>query len=174
MINIKLPDLEFKNLPFEWIHNVSNENRAEEFESQNEYYRSIGFNESNTSFGQTFDVGSDINSFARTLFSQYSVSVIKQLPGHCIPVHTDTYYTFAKNNKVDKTEIVRVNIFLERWKTGHYFEVNNTPILNWRAGDAIILTTDKPHLSANAGIEPKYTMQITGLKHEFTRSKASL
>jgi len=71
----------------------------------------------------------------------------------------------------DKDEIIRVNIFLEDWKTGHYFELNGNPILKWQAGDAIILDASKPHLSANAGIDPKFTMQITGLKDEFTRSQ---
>jgi len=56
-MNLNLPVIEFKNLNYNWTHNVSNEQRANEFETQNDYYRQLGFNEYNTAYGQTFDVG---------------------------------------------------------------------------------------------------------------------
>ena len=34
-----------------------------------------------------------------------------------------------------------------------------------------IIKYGQPHLSGNMGMEPKYTMQITGLYEEFTRSE---
>ena len=166
-IKLKLPTLRYKNLPFVKTNNITIEGRAAEFEDQNSQYIKWGFLPENTSYSQTFDIGPDILSFAETLFPRYSVSVIKQYPGNTIPSHLDTYYTFCKKNNVNSDDVIRVNIFLENWKTGHYFEINENPVLQWKRGDAIIITTNEYHLSGNMGIVPKYTMQVTGVKNEF-------
>ena len=57
-------------------------------------------------------------------------------------------------------------IFLENWKSGHYFEIDGVPITNWTKGEYIFWEGDTPHMAANMGIEPRYTMQITGMKNE--------
>ena len=89
------------------------------------------------------------------------------------PSHVDTFYMVSKKFVVDPNECCRVNVFLEDWESGHYFEINETPVLQWQRGDAIIIEKDEPHLSGNFGMKPKYTMQITGVKNEFKRRKAS-
>jgi kynureninase len=53
-------------------------------------------------------------------------------------------------------------VFLEDWKSGHYFEIDNVAHLNWRKGDYVLWNNDVPHFAGNFGIEPRYTMQITG------------
>ena len=34
--------------------------------------------------------------------------------------------------------------------------------LGWQAGDTVEWTYDLPHMAANIGLEPRYTLQITG------------
>lgn len=167
-INLKLPLFKYKPLPFIETHNVTLQGKSEAFENQNLQYIEWGYLPENTTYGQTFDVGTNILAFAETLFPRSSVSVIKQLPGNTIPGHSDTFYTFCRQYNVESQDVIRVNIFLEDWQSGHYFEINNNPILQWRKGDAIIINHEELHLSGNMGSTPKYTMQVTGVKDEFT------
>ena len=39
-------------------------------------------------------------------------------------------------------------------------------ISNWKAGDIYIWKYGMYHLSCNAGLKPKYTMQVTGIVNE--------
>ena len=167
-LNLKIPAFKYKNLPFVETHNVTLEGRAEEFEEQNRQYIEWGYLPENTAYSQTFDVGNEVLAYAETLFPRCSVSIIKQNPGNTIPSHLDTFYTFCKRHNVKPDEVIRLNIFLEDWKTGHYLEINENPVLQWKRGDAIIISTDEYHLSGNMGITPKYTMQVTGVRDEFT------
>ena len=169
-INLQLPKLNYKNLDWNRSDNVSYQGRSDKFEEQNNFYQKIGYTENNTEYFQTFDIGDDIKNFINTLFDRCSCSIFKQMPGQTLPQHTDTFYTFAEKNNINPKKCIRLNVFLEDWKTGHYFEINDTPVLQWKAGDAIIIEYDKPHLSGNMGLEPKYTMQITGIYDEFKRS----
>jgi hypothetical protein len=53
-------------------------------------------------------------------------------------------------------------VFLEDWKSGHYFEAMDYAYVDWIAGTVIEWTYDTPHMAANMGLEPRYTLQITG------------
>lgn len=80
-----------------------------------------------------------------------------------VPPHRDGYPGYAlRNNIFDKNQIHRAVIFLEDWQSGHYFEIDNQPIVNWRAGDWISWQNDTLHFAANIGTAPRYTLQITG------------
>jgi hypothetical protein len=53
-------------------------------------------------------------------------------------------------------------VFLEDWKSGHYFEANNQSFTHWQAMDYVMWSNDTPHLGGNLGDEARYTVQITG------------
>jgi hypothetical protein len=55
-------------------------------------------------------------------------------------------------------------VFLEDWKPGHYFEGMDNPVTGWLAGDVVEWGYDAPHMAANLGTAPRYTLQITGHK----------
>ena len=103
-----------------------------------------------------------IESFAKRKFKLYTISLLKQEPNMLIPKHTDTYYTFKKRFNVNN-KVHRANIFLQDWKPGHYFEVNDRPYVKWKAGQYIMLDQTKPHRSGNIGTVNKYTAQVTGV-----------
>jgi hypothetical protein len=95
-----------------------------------------------------------------------TVSSILQEPGCTIPYHRDTFYQINKRYPDRKELKVRANIYLEDYKLGHLIQYSNKDILHtsvdWKAGDGFIWDSEILHLGANAGLENKYTLQISG------------
>jgi hypothetical protein len=165
-IKLKLPELDFVNLPYSPPILDIKDDVA--YESVNKQYRLAGYTEENTQYHMCWPVTDDYMQFVATLFDKtFTLSVLKQRPGQTIPIHSDSFGKIAYEFSVDPKDCIRVNIFLENWKSGHYFEIDHNPITKWERGDAVIIGKDTPHLSANNGMEPKFTMQITGPKSEF-------
>jgi len=79
-----------------------------------------------------------------------------------LPLHVDSYTSYVKMFHLNPEQVWRCIVFLEDWKSGHYFEIDNVAHLNWRKGDYVLWNNDVPHFAGNFGIEPRYTMQITG------------
>lgn len=84
--------------------------------------------------------------------------------GTILPVHGDLYKKYVEIFKLKGNEstIYRAIIFLEDWFSGHYIEVDGKAITDWVAGDAIVWNYDVPHMAANIGLLPRYTLQVTG------------
>ena len=84
--------------------------------------------------------------------------------GTILPTHSDLYLRYVDVFKLQGQEhdIRRAIVFLEDWKSGHYFEGNGRPTVNWRAGDVVEWAYDASHMAANLGLDPRYTLQITG------------
>jgi len=117
----------------------------------------------NTKLYEVFDnCPKEIKKFAKRKFKFFTISMIKQTPGNCIPLHCDKYYYFKEKFNIQEN-IIRYNIFLQDWLPGHYLEYNYKPIVKWKQGNFFILKPHVPHRSANFGIANKYTCQITGV-----------
>lgn len=84
--------------------------------------------------------------------------------GTVMPVHEDRYVKYIDLFNLYGREhtIRRALVLLENWKSGHYLEVMGTPVVSWRAGTVVEWPYDTPHMAANIGLEPRYTLQITG------------
>ena len=102
-----------------------------------------------------------------------SVSVIKQEPGNIIPKHRDMFHKITTEFPDRKSMKVRANIFLEDWKSGHYLEFDEEPCTHWKANEGYILNNQVIHLSANAGLEDKYTLQVSGFYYGNTLYKST-
>jgi hypothetical protein len=82
-----------------------------------------------------------------------------------LPLHKDHYTSYKEKFDIkDPSGIWRAVVFLEDWKSGHYFEVDGKPIVDWCYGDYVAWNNDVPHFAGNFGLEPRYTMQITGIQ----------
>ena len=95
-----------------------------------------------------------------------TVSSILQTPGCIIPLHRDTFF---KINQLypDRTEPkIRANIHLEDWKMGHFIQYDDIVYTHWSAGDTLIWDSEILHLGANAGMENKFTLQVSGFLNE--------
>lgn len=93
-----------------------------------------------------------------------SASTIMQPPGCVIPIHKDEFFVIKKENpeRCKKEMLVRANIFLEDWKMGHFLQYDDEVCTHWKAGQGITWNNEHLHLSVNAGLENKYTMQLSG------------
>ena len=95
-----------------------------------------------------------------------SIAMIKQPPGNVVPWHFDTYKMVRKKHNIDKDNldsIRRYLIFMEDWHWGHFLQIGNNVLSHWKQGDVYTWPYGMYHLSCNAGITDKWTMQITGL-----------
>ena len=100
-------------------------------------------------------------------WQHFSWSVYRMPPGTVLPNHSDTYVLFKQlYNVTDSDKIYRAIVMLEDWQSGHYLEIDETPITKWIAGDIYIWQNDVKHLAANNGMTSRYTLQITGVSVE--------
>ena len=97
-------------------------------------------------------------------WKHFSWSLYRMGPGTVLPMHQDLYVRFREIYQIKNAgDIVRAIVFLEDWQSGHYFEIDNHPVVSWSAGDTVIWHNDVPHLAANMGQTDRYTLQITGV-----------
>ena len=84
--------------------------------------------------------------------------------GTVMPVHQDRYVKYIDlfDLKGQEHTIRRALVLLEDWHPGHYLEVMGKPYVDWTAGTTVEWIYDIPHMAANIGLEPRYTLQITG------------
>jgi len=79
-----------------------------------------------------------------------------------MPPHVDHFNRYSELFCKDKSRIRRVVVFLEDWKPGHYFEINGKALVNWRQGQWVLWEPHVEHAASNIGVDPRYTLQITG------------
>lgn len=84
--------------------------------------------------------------------------------GTVMPVHQDRYKRYIELFDLAGQEhtIRRALVMLEDWSPGHYIEVLDRAYVDYRAGQVFEWTYDTPHMAANIGLKPRYTLQITG------------
>lgn len=100
-----------------------------------------------------------------------TISTILQPPGNVITLHRDTFFQINKKFPDDTRKKVRANIYLEDWKPGHFINYQDhnkewQTSTHWKAGDGFLWDSEHLHLSANAGLEPKYTLQVSGFLND--------
>lgn len=107
-----------------------------------------------------------IDFFEAKGWQDVGTSYYRMETGTVLPNHADLYKKYIELFDLAGKEdsIYRAVVFLEDWDSGHYAEYNSSPFVNWRAGDCVIWHYDTPHMAANLGINPRYTLQITGHK----------
>jgi hypothetical protein len=105
-----------------------------------------------------------VNIYTELGWKDIGTSYYRMRTGTILPTHKDLYLRYVDLFKLNGQEhrIRRAIVFLEDWKPGHYAEYHNTAKVNWKAGDVVEWCYDTPHMAANMGLEPRYTLQITG------------
>ena len=91
-----------------------------------------------------------------------TVSSIRQHPGCTIPWHRDTFYQINQRYPERAELKVRANVFLEDWKIGHFIQYDDTVVTHWKQGHGLLWDSSVLHLGANAGMQDKFTLQISG------------
>lgn len=130
----------------------------------NEGYKGLTLN------GGLYNMSQPMPDYAQPFFTMFDwdnvgIAFYRMDTLNALPLHVDSYTSYKKMfNITDPNVIWRCIVFLEDWKSGHYFEINGSAHMNWQAGDYILWNNDVPHYAGNFGLEPRYTMQITGMQ----------
>ena len=97
-------------------------------------------------------------------WNDIGTSYYRMNTGTVLPTHGDLYKRYVElfNLKGNEHRIHRAIIFLQDWRPGHYAEYEDQPFVKWSAGDVVEWTYDTPHMAANLGTDPRYTLQVTG------------
>ena len=105
-----------------------------------------------------------VDIFTARGWKDIGTSYYKMDTGTVLPNHRDLYTRYVELFNLSGLEhtIHRAIVFLEDWQSGHYAEYDHEPFVGWRAGDCMTWCNDTPHLAANIGLLPRYTLQITG------------
>jgi hypothetical protein len=95
-----------------------------------------------------------------------TMSLYKMETTEIMPVHFDTFSLYKKIFNLDENvDIIRTVILLKDWESGHYLEIDGDPLVGWQAGDWYTWKNQVPHMAANIGTTPRYTLQITGWQY---------
>jgi hypothetical protein len=129
-------------------------------------WRSQGYSQAHFT-GSMYDMKNIMPSWCEEFFSIFKgfnigLSFYRMDTCNILPYHRDTY-SYYKNlfDIKNNLSIWRAVIFLEDWKPGHVFEIENDPITNWKAGEYVLWQYDSEHMAANLGLDPRYTAQLT-------------
>ena len=152
---------DFKNLNYIYypLKNTHDEKRWIE-----EGYGNITLN------GGVYNMDQPMPDYAQPFFTlmpwdNVGIAFYQQTTLQMLPLHQDSYISFRRVFNIEDPSVIwRCIVFLEDWRSGHYFEIDNKGFTNWKKGDYVFWNYDVPHFAANIGLEPRYTMQITGMK----------
>lgn len=105
-----------------------------------------------------------IKIFSELGWKDVSTSYYRMDTGTVLPTHSDLYVKYIDLFDLQGQEhkIRRAIVFLQDWQPGHYAEYMNEPFVKWTAGTVIEWPYDTPHMAANLGLTPRYTLQVTG------------
>lgn len=105
-----------------------------------------------------------IEIFTGLGWKNIGTSYYRMNTGTVLPTHSDLYVKYIElfGLQGQEQKIRRAVVFLEDWQPGHYAEYMGHAYVNWRAGAVVEWPYDTPHMAANLGPTPRYTLQITG------------
>jgi hypothetical protein len=105
-----------------------------------------------------------IDIFTDQGWKDIGTSYYRMGTGTILPTHGDLYLKYIELFGLNGQEhtLRRAIVFLEDWQSGHYFESIGQPYTNWKAGLVVEWNYNTPHMAANLGTTPRYTLQITG------------
>jgi hypothetical protein len=120
-------------------------------------YSGMMFDNTNPMPAWVEKIGLNFNDLKNKTYTIYKMET-----SEIMPTHVDHFETYCRLFSVDRSCVNRVIVFLSEWKPGHYFEINNVGVVNWKKGQWYRWSSDISHAASNIGIQPRYTLQITG------------
>jgi hypothetical protein len=97
----------------------------------------------------------------RFAFHDSMARIHVQHPGQVWNLHLDKLEKWCRE---DPSKVMRVMIQLTDWQPGHFWIYGNYHFSGWRAGDVTTFDwINVPHATANAGLVPRVTLQVTGI-----------
>jgi len=85
-----------------------------------------------------------------------------QKPGEVWNLHIDKLQKWSPEHP---EQVMRIMIQLTAWQPGQFWTYGNYHYSQWRAGDVTTFDwANIPHATANAGFDPRVTLQLTGIR----------
>ena len=97
-------------------------------------------------------------------FEKPLARVLTQLPGEMWNLHIDKLQKYCDHVPDTPEKIMRLSVHLSDWEPGHFWSYGNHTHSHWKFGD--VHTFDwmhVPHCTANAGLIPRLSLNITGI-----------
>lgn len=166
---IEIVNREIKKKPLSQVLS-EDKNFSERSDNKTRAFKEWGYTKGGTNYLQVFS--ENYPSEFRPLISKCGLdyatsSIVYQPPGNVIPWHYDTHAKFHEKLKKTgikgKFKLIRYMLFLTDWSWGHYFAVGNSILHQWKKGDLITWAPHMHHCGSNSGMEPKITINITGV-----------
>lgn len=118
--------------------------------------------------GGLYNMSRPMPEYARLFFDLFpwkdiGIAFYRMRTCEALPLHVDAYTSYRQMfNITNPNDMYRGIVFLEDWKSGHYFEIDGEILMPWKKGDWVYWNNDVPHYAGNFGQADRYTMQITG------------
>lgn len=108
--------------------------------------------------------GQFLDIYRKKGWHNIGLAFYRMTTGTVMPVHQDLYRRYVEIFDLAGRQhcIRRALVLLEPWQPGHYLEVNGRAYVHYEAGFTVEWPYDTPHMAANIGLEPRYSLQITG------------
>jgi hypothetical protein len=105
-----------------------------------------------------------VNFFTDLGWRDIGTSYYRMDAGTMLPTHVDTYQRYIDlfDLRGRESSVRRAIVFLEPWAPGHVAECNGQGYTDWIRGFTLTWQWDAPHMAANLGATPRYTLQVTG------------
>lgn len=137
------------------------------YQKQNKYAE-FGYTSYNTKIWKTTNIEQKLDfEWEKIICDQLPLinavaTVTRQDPGQVLPWHQDEFFYHRKFYPDTHLEIWRFLVFLSDWKLGHFIQANDTVYHHWQFGDTIVWQPNTMHVSANVGLDTKWTCNVTG------------
>ena len=103
--------------------------------------------------------------------------LLVKMPGHGVAWHRDDIGRYTLRMKehfeIDQEtkrcplgQIVRLWFPITDWQNGHMFQISETILWKYKAGDVYQIPFGMGHASSNAGYVPQYTVSLTGILND--------
>ena len=157
-----------KSKPVPWGTQSLEKFQSEEYEEELALKKSIGMWVKSPVTNLFFDLPSVFEKMSNLFGLENKMARVHvQWPGQVWPMHVDRLDSY---NRSDINSVRRFTIQLHDWQPGHFWIYGNQHWTTWNSGDVATFDWQNvPHGTANCGIVPRATLQVTGIETEQTR-----
>ena len=92
------------------------------------------------------------------------IRLLVNMPGNGVPWHEDAAESYLRRfpEVAGLDACTRLWFPVDDWRNGHAFQIGNSVLTHWSAGDVWNIPWGVPHASTNFGYNIKYTVSLTG------------
>lgn len=135
---------------------------SEELDQEEYDLEAIGMPKDYVISNLNYELGPELQRIADSFELEGAMARLHvQHPGQLWNLHLDKLEKWMPS---DPSRVQRYFVQLTDWQPGHFWSFGNYTWQGWAAGDCVTFDwLNVPHSTANAGLTPRLTLQITGV-----------